>query len=346
MTSPRRDYKQLSRRRLQFIVLFAVLTLAALVRDVMTGAAPLTVREVCLGLFRPDQAAPMVRTILWTLRLPVALTAAAVGATLGLAGAVMQTILCNPLASPYTLGVGAGAAFGASLAIVLDVSLFSLPPEYLVPFNAFFFAMAICLLIYGLGRVKGLSTNTMVLAGIALLFLFQALQALLQYYATEGDLQAIVFWTFGSLQKATWPKLAMISGVFLACFPLLMRDAWKYTALLLGDEKAESLGVRAGPLKLRAFLLISLLAAAAVCFVGTIGFIGLAGPHIARILAGEEQRFYLPLSALCGALILSCASVISKTLVAGSVFPIGIITSLIGVPFFFALIIKGKGLKP
>ena len=124
-----------------------------------------------------------------------------------------------------------------------------------------------------------------------------------------------------------------------------MKDSWKYTALLMGDEKAESLGIRVNRLKLRAFFLISLLAAVSVCFTGTIGFIGLAGPHIARMLVGEDQRFYIPLSAVCGMAILSIASILSKIIIPGTIFPIGIITSIIGVPFFFALVMRSRGGK-
>ncbi|MGN0837548.1 MAG: FecCD family ABC transporter permease [Pyramidobacter sp.] len=334
------SYKDFSRRRVLLLLLFSALLALTALFDMTVGAARLPVAEILKGVFHPGSVSDMTRAILWTLRFPASLTAAAVGAALGLSGAVMQTILRNPLASPYTLGVGAGAAFGASLAILCSFHVPFLPADAFVPLFSFVSAMSVCLLIYALGRVRGMSSDTMVLAGIALLFLFRALQALLQYFADEGDLQAMVFWTFGSLQKAAWPKLAFTAAVFALCFPAVMRDAWKYTALLLGDEKAESLGVKTSRLKLRGFFLVSLLSAAAVCFVGTIGFIGLAGPHIARLLAGDDQRFYLPLSSLCGALLLSAASVISKALHPGSIFPIGIITSLIGVPFFFALILR------
>ena len=339
---PCSSYARRSRRKCALLLLFAALLLIAVLRDVTTGAVPLSIGQVARTVFFPSAAAPASRAVVWTLRLPSALTAVAVGASLGLAGAVMQTILANPLASPYTLGVGAGAAFGASLAIVLDVHAAFLPPEYVVPVFAFAFAAGVCLLVALLGHSRSGGSATMILAGIALLFLFQALQALLQFFANEGDLQAIVFWTFGSLQKATWPKLAVTLGIFAAALPLVMRDAWRYTALLLGDERAESLGVRVAELKRRSFLLVSLLTAAAVCFTGTIGFVGLAGPHIARALVGDDQRFYLPLSALCGSLVLSAASTVSKSLVTGGIFPIGVITALTGVPFFFALALRGR----
>ena len=337
-----REFARASQRKLAYLILAGLLVALAVVRDVSTGAATLSAREVIEAIVSPRSVAPTVRAVIWSLRLPSALTALAVGASLGLAGAVMQTVLGNPLASPYTLGVGAGAAFGAALAIVLDLHIAALPPEYVVPAFSFVFASLVCALVAALGRARGGGSAAMILAGIALLFLFQALQALLQFFATEGDLQAIVFWTFGSLQKASWPKLAVTGGLLAVCVPLVMRDAWRYTALRFGDEKAESLGVNTGALKTRGFFIVSLLTASAVCFTGTIGFVGLAGPHIARALAGDDQRFYLPLSSLCGALILCAASVVSKSVVRGAIFPIGVVTALTGVPFFFALALRGR----
>jgi len=336
------SYARQSKRKCSLLLVFAALLLLAVLRDVTTGAAGLGFKQVTAAVFAPDSVSPTARAVVWSLRLPAALTAAVVGASLGLAGAVMQTILANPLASPYTLGVGAGAAFGASLAIVLDLHLASLPPEYIVPLFAFVFAGGVCLVVAMLGHSRAGSSAVMILAGIALLFLFQALQALLQFFASEGDLQAIVFWTFGSLQKAAWSKLGITAAILFAALPLVLCDAWSYTALLLGDERAESLGVRVASLKRRAFVLVSLLTAAAVCFTGTIGFVGLAGPHIARALCGDDQRFYLPLSSLCGALVLSAASTLSKSIVTGGIFPIGVITALTGVPFFFALALRGR----
>lgn len=334
----RQVYDAVNRRRwLSISALLSLTTFFALI-DVTTGVANIDITTVISALVSPENVDGMTRTIVWTMRLPVALTAVAVGASLGLAGAVMQTILGNPLASPYTLGVGAGAGFGASLAIVLSGAVLPSIGSLLIPTSAFIFAMVVCMSIYAIGRLGGMSTESMILSGIAMLFLFQALQALLQYYATEGDVQAIVFWTFGNLQKTTWGKFSLIVAVLVAVTPFIMADSWRYTALMLGDEKAESLGISVEPLKVKAFVLISLLSASAVCFVGTIGFIGLAGPHIARILSGDDQRFFLPMSSLCGAMIMALSSVISKSVVPGSVFPIGIITSIIGVPFFFVLI--------
>jgi iron complex transport system permease protein len=331
-------YGLLARRKLALIFILLTLCGVSLVADIATGPASLGFADVLRALFHPEQAARNVQVIVRVMRLPIALMAIVAGANLGLAGAVMQTILGNPLASPYTLGIGSGAAFGASLAIVAGVGVVPVFGEYLVSVNAFFFSMLASMSLYLLGKNRRMSTETMVLSGIALLFIFQALQALLQYGASEGEVQTIVFWSFGSLQKANGPKVACVFAVSSTCLPILLKRSWAFTALLMGEEKASSFGIRVDQLKITSFIAISLLTAVSVCFIGTVGFIGLAGPHIARMLVDEDQRFYLPVSALCGALLLSVASIISKSIVPGIVFPIGIVTSIIGVPFFFALI--------
>ena len=184
-----------------------------------------------------------------------------------------------------------------------------------------------------------MTVQTVVLLGIALVFTFNALLALVQFFATPEALAAVVFWTMGSLTKATWPKLWITLGVVALVIPLFVRRGWALTAMRLGDAKAESLGVNISRLRLETMLLVALLAAIPVAFVGTVGFIGLVGPHIARMLIGEDQRFFLPASALSGALILSASSVVSKTLIPGTIFPIGVVTSLVGIPFFISLIL-------
>jgi iron complex transport system permease protein len=265
-----------------------------------------------------------------------------VGASLGLAGSSIQTILDNPLASPYTLGISAGAGFGAALAVVAGGLLPKFIGASLVPLYAFSFSILTCMLIYFMGRLRSLAPETMLLCGLGLSFLFQSLQSLLQYISSPEALQSIVFWLFGSLARSNWITVLMIYTALLVILPVTLMDAWKLTALKLGDEKARSLGINVERLRMKIFILISLLTSFAVCFVGVIGFIGLAGPHIARILVGEDQRFFIPLSAVFGAAILSAASVISKIVSLGAMLPIGIVTGLIGVPFYFSLIFRSK----
>ena len=329
------------RKRLILAGLVALLSCSVLL-DLALGPASYSFSEVLGALFSPDSASPQVRVVMWDIRLPVALMAVAVGAALSLAGAQMQTILNNPLASPFTLGISAAAGFGAALGLAFGVALFPLAAQFMVPLNAFIMAMLSALLIHFLSMRRGVTAETIVLLGIALVFTFNALLALVQFFATEQAVAAVVFWTMGSLTKATWPKLGVICLVILITLPIFAKRAWALTALRLGDDKAASFGINVRRLRFQTLIMVSLLASFPVAFVGTIGFIGLVGPHIARMLIGEDQRFFLPASLLTGSLILSASSVVSKTLIPGAIFPIGVVTSLIGVPFFISLILGGK----
>lgn len=335
-------YREIAGRKYMFLLVVALAIFTTFIVDVMTGPASLSVGEVVSTILFPSSSEKSIQVIVWTFRLPVALMAIVIGAALGIAGADMQTILDNPLASPYTLGISAAAGFGAALAIVLGVGVLPFADTLFVPANAFLFSLASCLAIYGIARVKRASSETIVLTGIAVLFLFDALLALLEYMANPEQVQAIVFWLFGSLTKTTWLTLGITTVIVLVVIPLLAMDVWKLTALRLGEEKAKSLGIDVERLRIKGLILISILTATAVAFVGTIGFVGLVSPHIARMLVGEDHRYYLPFSALVGSLMLSAASIISKAVIPGLIFPIGIITSLIGIPFFIWLLLSKK----
>ncbi|MEZ1317893.1 iron ABC transporter permease [Pseudomonas fluorescens] len=338
----RDTYRRLVVRKRLILAALALLLTCSVLLDLALGPARYSLGQVLGALFAPDSAEAQVRVVMWDIRLPVALMAVAVGAALSLAGAQMQTILNNPLASPFTLGISAAASFGAAMGLAFGVALFPLAAHYMVPVNAFIMAMLSALLIHFLSMRRGVTAETIVLLGIALVFTFNALLALVQFFATEQAVAAVVFWTMGSLTKATWPKLGIICLVILVTLPIFAKRAWALTALRMGDDKAASFGINVRSLRFQTLIMVSLLASFPVAFVGTIGFIGLVGPHIARMLIGEDQRFFLPASLLTGALILSASSVVSKTLIPGAIFPIGVVTSLIGVPFFISLILSGK----
>lgn len=333
-------YDGIVSRKFFLIAILAIGVIISFIVDVVTGPAWLSLNEVAQALLSGEKTTN--RMIVWIIRLPMACMAILVGAALGLAGAQMQTILDNPLASPYTLGISAAAGFGAALAIVLGVGVLPGGNEFLIPLNAFLFSMLCCMSIYLIAWRKRGTTETLVLAGIALLFLFNALTTFLEYISTQEDLQAVVFWLFGSMAKSTWPKVAFVGVVLLLVIPLFLMDAWKLTAMRLGDSKAQSLGVNVQKLRIKSFILISILTSSAVCFVGIIGFVGLVAPHIARMLVGEDHRYYLPASLLGGALLLSVSSIVSKLIIPGAIFPIGIATSCIGVPFFLYLILRRR----
>ncbi|MFN8525638.1 MAG: iron ABC transporter permease [Chloroflexota bacterium] len=337
-TRGRAVYHQITARKRLVLGGLTALLVVTVALDLGTGPSSLTAIEVLQAIVAPSSIDAGRLSIVWDIRLPMALMAVVVGASLSVAGAEMQTILDNPLASPFTLGVSAAAGFGAALALVFGFSIVPGAGMLLLAGNAFVFAMLAALAIHACSLLRGVTAETMVLLGIALVFLFNSLLALLQYVASEQALQQVVFWTLGSLGRASWSKLAVTTAVLVTVLPLLARGAWQLTMFRLGDERARSLGVNVRALRLRVLLGVSLLAATPVAFVGTIGFVGLVGPHVARMLLGEDQRYFLPGSALAGALLLSATSLVSKCVIPGVIVPIGIITSLVGVPFFLALI--------
>lgn len=336
-------YRVLILRRQLILAGFAVALVLSLCVDLALGPARYGLDEVVRALLWPGEVSDQLRVVLWEIRMPVALMALVVGASLSVAGLQMQTILNNPLASPYTLGISAGAGFGAALALAFGVALIPIAVDYIIPLNAFAMAMLTAMAIYGLSLRRGVSSETIVLLGIALVFIFNALMSLIQFFASQQAVAAVVFWTLGSLTKATWSKLAISTGVLVLALPLLARQGWALTAMRLGDAKAESMGVKPRRLRLEVLVIVSLLASISVSFVGTIGFIGLVGPHIARMILGEDQRFLLPGAALSGALILSVGSILSKMIIPGTVIPIGIVTAIVGIPFFLYLILSRRG---
>lgn len=335
-----RRHRESESKRLVIALALVFVTAVSLVFDVATGPALLPVGDVAGALLALQGTDETVSIIVWTLRLPLALMALVAGVALGTSGAAMQTLLDNPLASPYTLGLASAAGFGASFAILEGG--WGLNPIYVVPLSAFVCACLASAVIYAIGNMRGMASGTMVLTGIALMFMFHSLQSLLQFRATPEVGQQIVFWMFGTLSKATWTNLAVSAIVVTACVPVLMRSAWQLTALRLGEDRARSLGVSIVRLRLVTIVVVSLMTATVVSFIGTVGFIGLVAPHIARMLVGEDQRFLIPTSAFAGALLLSIASVLSKIIMPGVLLPVGIVTALIGVPFFLHLILRRK----
>jgi iron complex transport system permease protein len=337
-----------SRRRK---ILFPLVGLALLalfgVLAASWGAASITAGDVLRSVFAKllpfshIQATPLANTIVWNLRLPRIAMACVAGAGFAVSGAAMQGIMRNPLVSPFTIGISSGAGFGASLAIVLGVGVFE-SGQYLIIANAFFFALLAAGLVYGVARFRGVTPETLILGGIALMYLFSASTSMLQYVASEHQLQGVVFWLFGSLASATWQSLAVVTLVFLVCCPLLIKYAWDLNALATGDEVALSLGINAARVRLVAMILSSLITATIICFTGIIGFVCLVAPHITRMVIGSDHRFLIPFAAIVGALLLLAADTVGRTLFAPAELPVGIVTAYIGVPMFLYLLITRR----
>ncbi len=338
------DYGRASHRKVIVMVALLVVALVIVLLDLyITSSFYMSFSEFIDAIFSPDSVAKYKQIIVRRIQSPIVITGIFCGAAFALSGVVMQTMLNNPLASPYTLGVSAGAGLGASLAMVAGISTASFLGIYLIPGMAFVFAMIACAAIFLVARMKQFTADVLILAGIGLVFFFQAIESLLQYFVDSDALKNIVFWTMGSLERSNWTSTAVIVVLFITVFVLVYRKAWMLTAMRLGDTRARSLGVNVKRMRMWMFVLVSLLTAGCVSFVGSIGFIGIVGPHIARMFVGEDQRYLIIASCLIGGLVLELADIVSKIITPGAVYPIGIITALIGVPFFFSLLLKKKG---
>ncbi|MBQ7405547.1 MAG: iron ABC transporter permease [Candidatus Methanomethylophilaceae archaeon] len=336
-------YDELQQKRLLLVTVGLVLCATLFVIDISVGSSGMGFIDVLRTLFFPERSTDMEVLIIHNLRLPPTLMAIVVGAALGLAGSAMQTILDNPMAEPYTLGISSASGFGAALCIITGLTLTALG-AMAVPLFAFIFSMVACIVIYTVARFRSSDKSTILLTGIAVFFTFQALLSTSQLLANGNQLSEIMFWMFGSMTRVEMDQITLVIVVLVISTFILLRNAWKFTAMRLGDSHAMSLGVDITKIRRSTLIVVSVLTSVAVCFVGTIGFIGLIAPHISRFLVGEDHRYFMPMSMIVGAIILSLANMMSKIVADPMVFPIGILTSLIGIPFFFYLVITRRGL--
>lgn len=282
---------------------------------------------------------PLFPTIIMDVRLPRILTAAAVGAGLAVSGVVFQGILLNPLADPYTLGVSAGAAFGASLAILLNINLIG---TFSVPLFAFLGAVATLLLVtYLSSSGGGLASNNLILSGIIVAAILSAGISLIKYIADE-QVAVIIFWLMGSFASRTWTDVVLTLLVVLPGFLVFLYFARDLNLMSLGNRTASSLGVSTRQTTLVLLVAASMVAAVCVSVSGIIGFVGLLVPHMMRFVTGPDNRKLLPASFLAGAILLLVADTLTRAVLPGDI-PIGVLTALIGGPFFCYIFRKRQG---
>lgn len=323
------------RRRVLLLIATAALALVVAVVSVMVGAYVIPVGDVLAVLAAKvgltDSADSLHASVVWDMRLTRVLLAGAVGAALACSGAAYQGTFRNPLVEPFILGVSAGAAFGAGLAVMVDVPL-SLQAM------AFIFGMLAVWITYSLSRVKGeRPTVTLILAGVVVGSFFSALFSLFQYAGTDEQLRRLVFWIMGGFYRATWSDVAvLVPAATVGCL-LLWRLGWSMNILSLGDDEARSLGVDPEPLRRRIIVLATALTALAVSVSGIIAWVGLLVPHAARLLVGPDHRFLVPLSATLGAVFVMACDILARTIHTGEV-PISIITSIVGAPYLVYLL--------
>jgi len=342
------QYRSRVARKLWFIggslLLLVVVAVVALATGPISIGVP-TIVSTLLG-----QGSALDTRVVWDIRLPRILAAVAAGMGLAVAGAVLQSVLRNPLGSPYTLGISQAAAFGAAFSIIFlgagtvqdSGSSVLLHNPYVTTVLAFVASLASTFVILGIARFKRATPETMILTGIALASLFTAGTTAMEYFATNVQLATLVFWKFGDVGTATWRFDLLLSVVVVVATAYFTRKSWDYNALDAGDETAKSLGVNVGRTRLAAMLLASFVVAAVVSLFGIIGFVGLVVPHIVRRGIGGDERFLVPASAVFGGVLLLSADTAARTVISPVVLPVGILTSFLGVPLFVYLLVRGR----
>lgn len=343
------EYSQYIRKKILFIILVFIALILVMLTSISLGSVHIGFIEVIKTLLgNPDSR--QFELIIWNIRLPQTLTAMVAGAGLASAGAVMQSVLRNPLASPFTLGIAHAAAFGAAFSVmilgtgVMASSLndaFHISNPVVTLLSSFFFSMMTACLITYISKIRGASPETMVLTGVALGSLFMAGTMMLQFFADDIQLAAMVFWTFGDVARTDWQDLSFIFSVTFCLLVYFLCNTKNYTAMDMGDETAKGLGVNVESVRLMTMMAASLTTAVIISFVGIISFIGLAAPHIVRRIIGDDQKFLIPASILVGALILLSADIVARLILLPHVLPVSIFTALLGAPVFIYLIIKG-----
>ena len=342
-----RDYVRYTQRKLILIHIGLAALGLAILYGIASGAASIPVADVIRSLIGAGSS-QRFDLIVWQIRLPQVLAAVVAGAGLSVSGAVMQSILRNPLGSPFTLGISHAAAFGAAFAVMIlgsgamtSTGTIAIANPIVTTAAAFSFSMLAALFIVALSRMRGAKPETMILAGVALGALFTAGTMLLQFFADDVQLAAMVFWTFGDVARAGWKDLAVLGGVTAAATLYFLFNAWNYNAVDSGDETARGLGVNVERVRLWGMLAASLVTAVIVSFLGIIGFVGLVCPHVVRRLLGGDNRFLLPATIVLGALLLLVSDTVARLILAPHLLPVSIITAFMGAPVFMLLIIKG-----
>lgn len=343
------DYLVYIRRKYFWIMGGILFLFIMLIYSISVGAVTIPPYEV-LQTITGHSVSTKWNLIIWNIRLPQALAAIVAGAGLSIAGVAMQSILRNPIASPFTLGISNAGAFGAAVSVVLlgtgkvqstvaDAVIINNP--YLTTTVALFFCLLATGVILLISSIRGASPEVMVLAGVALSSLFTAGTAFLQYFADDTQLAAVVFWTFGDVGRVNWSELEIMTGVVLLAIIFFIANSWNYNAIDAGDETAKGLGVNVERIRLIGMVVAALVSAVIVSFLGVIGFIGLVCPHMVRRVIGDDQRYLIPGSTIFGGLLLLASDTAARLIISPYVLPVSILTAFMGAPVFIYLLLKG-----
>lgn len=347
------DYLVYIRRKYFWIMMELLLLFALLVYSISVGAVeipPYKVIQTLSGQEPVTQWDKNIWNIIWNIRLPQALAAIVAGAGLSVAGVAMQSILRNPIASPFTLGISNAGAFGAAVSVVVlgtgkiqstVANAVIINNPYLTTIVAFLFCLLATGVILLISSIRGASPEVMVLAGVALSSLFTAGTAFLQYFADDTQLAAVVFWTFGDVGRVNWLELEIMTAVVLLAIIFFITNCWNYNAIDAGDETAKGLGVNVERTRLVGMVIAALVSAVIVAFLGVIGFVGLVCPHMVRRVIGDDQRYLIPGSILFGGILLLASDTAARLIISPYVLPVSILTAFMGAPVFIYLLLKG-----
>ncbi|WUH78999.1 iron ABC transporter permease [Streptomyces sp. NBC_00435] len=328
---------------------------AALAASAVAGLAlgpvrisPGQVLDIVLGGPGPGSGAGAFGAIVWDVRMPRVLLGAVVGAGLAVAGTVLQALVRNPLADPFLLGASSGASAGAVLVIVLGAGVLGFAGGAAVPLAAFAGSTGALVAVYAMARRGGaMTTGRLILAGVAVQYVLSALTSLILVLAAHPDqIRSVLFWTLGGLGGARWGELALPTGALILGTGLLIALARPLDLLLAGEEGAHTLGLDTGRFRAAVFVLTSLVIGVLVASSGAIGFVGLMVPHAARMVVGAGHRALLPVAALGGAVFLTLADLVARTAAAPEEIPVGVVTALVGGPFFLWMLrrsTRGEG---
>lgn len=343
-----RGYAGYIRHKRLVIVCLAAIVAGIALWSITLGSSDLSVSQVVAALFGQGDRKDQI--VVWNLRMPRILTAIVGGIALALAGCAFQSTLRNPLASASTLGISQGAAFGASVAIIVlgaggeavayEGTQLSGNP-YVTVVCAFIGAMLSTLVVLGLSRMRTMTPEAIVLAGVALSALFSGGTTIIQYFAEDSQVAAVIFWTFGDLSRVNYKQLGIMAAITAVAAVYFFINRWNYNAMESGEMSAHGLGVDVRRVRLMGMLMASLAASSVIAFCGIINFVGLVAPHVMRRFIGSDYRYLLPASALAGAGLLLLSDIVAHAAVAPLILPISAITSFVGAPVFIYLLFKG-----
>ena len=344
------NYKRYTKRKVIFISICVAVAVLSVGLSVSVGARDIEFIQVYKIIFDHLFGTPpgfgtsewIDDNIVWNLRIPRAVFAAVAGAGLAVAGAVMQSVMKNPLADPYTTGISSGACFGVAVATVLGLSAFNGIGQFGAIFNAFLFAMIPMILIIILAPMSNRSPATLILAGVAISYLFNALNTLLLVTTDAEKLADVYRWHVGSFVELSWNSVPLMFAITIMGTIVILFLSKQLNLMALGDQHAKSMGLNANTLRVVCLLIMSLMVASVIVFAGIIGFIGLISPHIVRMIIDADNKFVIPASAAFGAAFLMVADVISRLLSDINAVPVGVVVSFVGAPIFLYLIITQK----